>query len=150
METFSASLALCAWNSPVNGEFPSQRPVTRSFDVFFHLRLNKRLGKQSRRRWFETPSCSLWRHCNVSCFHILRLIKYGHNFADDILKLSFLKERYRYLIFYSNFPEICVRVHLTLYQRWFRQWLSVHQATSHEQNQWWSGLLTHISVTRPH
>ena len=34
METFSALLALCAWNSPVPGEFPSQRPVTRSFDVF--------------------------------------------------------------------------------------------------------------------
>ena len=37
------------------GEFPSQRPVTRSLDVFFNLRLNKRLSKQSRRRWFETP-----------------------------------------------------------------------------------------------
>ena len=42
METFSALLALCAGNSPVTGEFPSQRPVTRRFDVFFHLRLNKR------------------------------------------------------------------------------------------------------------
>ena len=39
METFSALLALCAGNSPVPGEFPSQRPVTRSFDVFFDLRL---------------------------------------------------------------------------------------------------------------
>ena len=39
--------------SPVTGEFPSQRPVTRSFDVLFDLRLNKRLSKQSRRRWFE-------------------------------------------------------------------------------------------------
>ena len=57
----SALLALCAGNSPVTGEFPSQRPV--SFDVFFDLRLNKRLTKQSWRRWFETPSCSLWRHC---------------------------------------------------------------------------------------
>ena len=28
------------------GEFPTQRPVTRSFDVFFDLRLNKRLSKQ--------------------------------------------------------------------------------------------------------
>ena len=46
METFSALLALCAGNSPVTGEFPAQRPVTRSFDVFFDLRLNKRLGKQ--------------------------------------------------------------------------------------------------------
>ena len=47
------------------GEFPSHRPVTRSFDVFFDLRLNKRLSKQSRRRWFGTPSRSLWRHWNV-------------------------------------------------------------------------------------
>ena len=55
---------LCAGNSPVTGEFPSQRPVTRSFDVFFDLRLNKRLSKQSWGWWFETPSRSLWRHCN--------------------------------------------------------------------------------------
>ena len=41
--------------------FPSKRPVTRSFDVFFDRRLNKRLSKQSRCRWFETPSRSLWR-----------------------------------------------------------------------------------------
>ena len=41
-----------------------QRPVARSFDVSFDLRLNKRLSKQSRRRWFETPSRPLWRHCN--------------------------------------------------------------------------------------
>ena len=61
MEAFSALPALCAGNSPLTGEFPSQRPVTRSFDVFFDLRLNKRLSKQSRRRRFETPS--LWRHC---------------------------------------------------------------------------------------
>ena len=66
METFSALPALCARNSPVTGEFPSQRPVTRSFDVFFDLRLNKRLSKQSMRRWFETPLRSLWRHCNVN------------------------------------------------------------------------------------
>ena len=50
----------------VTGEFPSQRPGTRGFAVFFDLRLNKRLSKQSRRWWFETPSRSLWRHCNVS------------------------------------------------------------------------------------
>ena len=42
METFSALLALCAGNSPVTGEYPSQRPVTRSFDVFLDLHLNKR------------------------------------------------------------------------------------------------------------
>ena len=64
METFSSLLALCVGNSPVTSEFPSQRPVTRNFDVFFDLCLNKRLSKQSRRRWFETSSRSLWRHCN--------------------------------------------------------------------------------------
>ena len=65
METSSALLALCAGNSPVNGEFPTQRPVTRRFDVFFDLHLNKRLSKQSWGWWSETPSSSLWRHCNV-------------------------------------------------------------------------------------
>ena len=44
---------------------PSQRPVTRSFDVFFDLRPNKRLSKHSRGRWFESPSRSLWCHCNA-------------------------------------------------------------------------------------
>ena len=47
------------------GEFPAQRSVTRSFDVFFDLSLNKRLSKQSRGWWFETQSHPLWRHCNV-------------------------------------------------------------------------------------
>ena len=46
------------------GEFPAQRLVTRSFDVFFDLRLIKRLNKQSRGWWFETPSRPLWSHCN--------------------------------------------------------------------------------------
>ena len=65
METFSALLALCAGNSPVSGEFPSQRPVTRSFDVFFDLGLNNPLSKQLWGWWFDTPSRCLWRHCNV-------------------------------------------------------------------------------------
>ena len=48
------------------GDFPAQRPVTRSFDVFFDLRPNKRLSKQPWGWWFETPSWSLWRQCNGS------------------------------------------------------------------------------------
>ena len=54
METVSPLLAICAGNSSVTDEFPAQRPVTRSFDVFFDLRLNKRLSKQSWGWWFET------------------------------------------------------------------------------------------------
>ena len=64
METFSALLAICAGNSPVPGEFPTQRPVTQSFDVFFDLRLNKRLSKQWWGWWFETLSRPLWCHRN--------------------------------------------------------------------------------------
>ena len=70
METFSALLVLCAGNSSVTGEFPTQRPVTRNFDVFFDLRRNKQLSKQSRRRWFQTPEHSLWRHCNAMLWRL--------------------------------------------------------------------------------
>ena len=71
METFSALLALCAGNSSVTGEFPSQRPVARSFDIFFDMRLNKRLSKQSIRRWFETPS----RSCDVTVMLHIAMIR---------------------------------------------------------------------------
>ena len=64
MEKLSALLALCAGNSPVTGEFPAQRPVTRCFHVFFDLRLNKRFSKQSWGWWFETPSRPSRHHCN--------------------------------------------------------------------------------------
>ena len=46
------------------GEYSTKRPVTRSFDVFFDMRLDKRLSKQSWGWWFETQSCPLWRQCN--------------------------------------------------------------------------------------
>ena len=70
MEIFSALLAICAGNSPVTGEFPAQRPVTRSFDVFFDPRQNKRLSKQWWGRWFETPSRPLLRHCYVHPYSV--------------------------------------------------------------------------------
>ena len=47
---------------PVNS--PHKWPVTRSFDVFFDLRLNKRFSKPSWGWWFETLSRPLWRHRN--------------------------------------------------------------------------------------
>ena len=66
MEEFSALLAICTGNSPVTGEIPAQRLVTRSFDVVFDIHLNKRLSKQAWGWWFETPSRPLWRHSNGS------------------------------------------------------------------------------------
>ena len=73
METFPASLAF------VRGiqRFPSQRPVTRGFDVFFDLRLFKRLSKQSWGWWFETSSSSLWRHCNDIPMNIVLYLTLG-------------------------------------------------------------------------
>ena len=69
-------------NSPVTSEFPSQRPVTRIFDVCFDLRLNKRLSKQSWYWWFDTPSRPLWRH--------------GNGIFGGVLFTAFLKNSSRY------------------------------------------------------
>ena len=69
-------------NPPVTGAFPSQRPVTRNFDVSFDITspdLNKWLSKQSRRRWFETPSHSLWRQCNA---HVLVIHTSSHHYVN--------------------------------------------------------------------
>ena len=60
---FRATSHFCG--NSVTGEFPAQRPVTRSFDVLFDLLLNTRLSKQSWGWWFETPAGPLWHHCNV-------------------------------------------------------------------------------------
>ena len=82
METVSALLAICAGNSPVPGEFPTQRPATRGFDVFFDPRPEKRLSKQWWSWWLETPSHSLWRHRNVLA------ICYHHQYQDFDYKWS--------------------------------------------------------------
>ena len=84
METFSPLLAICAGNSPVPGEFPTQRPVTQSFDIYFDLRPNKRLSKRSWGWWFETLSPPLWRHRNASpCLGllILKCVSFGDVFG---------------------------------------------------------------------
>ena len=66
IETFSALQAICAGNSLVTGELPTQRASDAElFNVFFGLRLNKRLSKQSWGWWFKTSWRPLWRHCNT-------------------------------------------------------------------------------------
>ena len=132
METFSALLTFCTGNSPVTGEFPSQRPVTRNFDVFFDPCQNKRLSKQSWGWWFETQSRSLWRHCNVdhipcrycTCmwfdtYHrwciLLSYLYHGRRFADDNLKCIFLYGNLLKFHWYM-FPKI----QLTISQHWFK------------------------------
>ena len=97
MKAFSALLAPCAGKSQITGDFPAQRPVMRSFDVFFHLRLNKQTSKQSRRRWFEALARSLWRHCNedvYACVYVdvamplLRLAFSGYSLIYFIVSLD--------------------------------------------------------------
>ena len=91
METCSMLLALCEGNPLVTGGFPSQRPVTWSFDVFLDLRLNKWLSNPLRHRWFEMPLHSLWYCCNwdifceyipgsLPCFISLALGRFQFNF----------------------------------------------------------------------
>ena len=66
METFPALLALCAGNWPITGEFPAQRPVTRSFDVFFDLHLN---------RWVHNRDAGdLTRHCTYYDVTVMKLV----------------------------------------------------------------------------
>ena len=104
MEIFSALLTLCVGNSPVTGEFPSQRPVMRNFAVFLDQGLNKRLSKQSWGWWFETQSRSLWRHCNglyrkeINSVYFLntwinhslcRLFLWGNQWLIDLILLNF-------------------------------------------------------------
>ena len=70
------------------GEFPTQRPVTRSFDVLFDLRLNKRLRKQPWGWWFETPSWSLWRQRNAKEYPAskqLRAYRLAFPQNDDVM-----------------------------------------------------------------
>ena len=78
------------------GEFPAQWPVTRIFDVFFDLRLNKRLSKQPWGWWFRTPPSSLWRQCN------------------DIILIPEI------LYFIQTSVQCVQKIHLTINQHWFR------------------------------
>ena len=102
METFSALLAICAGNSPASGEFPAQRPVTRSFDVFFDLCLNKRLRKQSWGWWFETLSRPLWRHCNdmEPLLEACNILKIEDTF--ELICLGFIINKYMLSIYWRG------------------------------------------------
>ena len=84
---------------------PSQRPVTRSFDVFFDLRQNKRLSKRSWGLWFETPSHPLWRHCNVS------IVSYAVCYCETIwihVHLKFTAVRFQRRDAYFNICKIYI------------------------------------------
>ena len=113
IETFSTSLlALCEGNPPVTGGFHSQKPVTRNVDVFFDL--HKRLSKQSRHRWFVTPSRSLWRHCNaplkLNCRYFDDLFVIGcigNCHFDNLPAVQLVSKRFWKLHFRFRFAKYC-------------------------------------------
>ena len=98
METFSALLAICAGNSPAPGQFPTQRPVTRSFDVFFDQRANIRLSKHWWSWWFETHKFPLWRHRNVMELQVLC----GTQFRD-FYHPNFLTSAIKMVLFHNSY-----------------------------------------------
>ena len=91
--------------SVVRGSHWSQRPVTRCFDVFCHLRLNKRSNKQSRRRWFEMPSRSLWRRCNgdviwiILCAEWVTMFNHAHDPYPSLAGFNFVMLSHQILKF---------------------------------------------------
>ena len=64
-ENISRVTGFCAGNSPVTGDFPAQNQWRGALMFSLICVLNKRLSKQLLGWWFETPSRSLWRHCNA-------------------------------------------------------------------------------------
>ena len=77
------------WWSPVTSEYSSRSPMTHSSDAFYDLCQKKRLSEQSRHRWFETPSRSLWRHCNGSSTRMLANSTPGCRYqGENALKLQ--------------------------------------------------------------
>ena len=125
METFSASLARCEGNSPAIGEFPSQRPVTRSFDVFFDL--NKRSSKPSTSWWFEMTSRSLLRHSNAKPNDSVWISSASdHDWfvkgCSNIVQIWFRLQQSQnapvpYTTMHHFVTEMCTGVHISVTQR---------------------------------
>ena len=95
---FRVTVPLCGeFTGP--GEFPTQRPVTRSFDVLFDLRLNKRLSKQPWGWLFETPSWSLWRQRNVYWSG------YGQLYGSSFVKITVWRVLMTSLLSQNNYYQ---------------------------------------------
>ena len=115
-----------------HGEFPTQRPVTRIFDVFFDLRLNKRLNKQSWGWWFETLSRPFWRHRNdhktfecVGCYMCAHQL---HGYQITVNPVIWCQSEYRYLIYkgyskvFSMFLPLALRMVRSLWMYVLTYW----------------------------
>ena len=112
METFSALTAICAGNFPVPGEFPAQRAVTRNDYVFFDLRLNNRLSKQS------------WAWWSLRCYRT----HYDVNVMPNLCSLRMWYKYYHSIPLYWCKPIVAYKLMtsydaIVLGQHWIRLWL---------------------------
>ena len=109
------------------GEFPTQRAVTRNFDVFFDLRLNKRLSKQPRGWWFETPSWSFWRQCHVpknSCkAYIDGLVQGCIKSIANIRSYCSLSLSHWYVVLYDILSDVYINVMVVIHTHTPRRFL---------------------------
>ena len=92
-------------------------------ELFFDLRLNKRLSKQSWGWWFETLSCPLWHQCNA-----LPLFPWTDTHTHT--------NRHYHSV--CNNQITMMYVCLTkLGHHWFRHWLTDTSEPSHYLNKLW-------------
>ena len=81
METVSALLAICAGNSPVSGEFPAQRPVTRALMFsLIYARINSWVNNRKAGDLRRHPT-----HCDVIVMH--RSLQYQKHVNCDICRI---------------------------------------------------------------
>ena len=105
METFSAVTGHLCGEFTGPGEFPAQRPVTRIFRVFFDLRPNKPLSKQSWGWWFEALSPPLWRHCNAFSKNQLVELRLTESQIDHHEKIPW-KAKLKFQCFHPRTKEL--------------------------------------------
>ena len=149
----SALLALCVGSPPVTSGFPFQRSATRSFGIFFDLRLNKWLSKQLRFPWFETPWRSLWRKkwitqflyrnhelvTNVRTFAQILMIGEFYGLCQSVIEFAdYRPKQLEYItcrpihVYTRSFTNTCARA--------TREWLDI----------WWKIRCHAICVTSDH
>ena len=152
METFSALLALCAANSPVTGEFLAQRPVTRTFEVFFDLCRDRRLSKQSWGWWYGMISRPLWRHCNarrrLSVTLAIWTSRYDrrYQYISRLLKINSAHNELELRITHKLWEESTSSTHAP-------HWAQYHMAYRPDVYYWdccYPGTLSLIQITATH
>ena len=136
------------WKFTGHRWIPTQRPLTRCFDVLFDLHLNQQLSKHWGRRLFEKLSRSLWRHCNdgQSDGREPMLTNFQYNFKynfQTIITNSRLGPRHETSLLWM--PANHINKNLTLVR--VTAWCG--QETSHHPSQGWPRSMPPYGVTRP-